>query len=1513
MFNILSLQAASGILEDAPQTSESIKLASTNLCKAIAKTDLLKHKDKVIYGDRVLNVAIFVITYLLCILINTLLTFFCIFDFLQEVRLFTVVCAIHTLRLHAPENPYTDAQLLLIFRQLLVVFRELADPGAAQFQVCLSLLQTVATVKICLLMLDLESADSLVLDLFTTMFEAINADNKEQVEHLALTGLATMLDEGDDIPQPLLDCILGHLLPTAHEENPQSHRLAELLIRKSQPTLQPYVQKFMTRLLEGQRTDSDLIGCSSDLVLQLYRAAPQIMLPVLPHLQPSLQVDSEERRLDAVDLICKLLTHPGAHTILEDYRSLPQAVLRRLNDKSPEVRLRVISHAKALSDSFNDAEQRSEVAKEVALRLQDPDERLRSAAAAALCAIASEHPSAVHTEQIQSLVLRFRDKRLSVRKEVAAQVAKLVRTWSVKWEAEGGASQPRKELLINLVMGLCGLALTRDTELASYVMDEVFKGGVFPARLPAASTAAWWAQLWNAGDGVGGQTLTALLRAKCDLQRQVQELLRLREAALGERTGAPVRKLGATTTADGDAKERDNDAKAGLDPVVDEQSASTLFTARITAFASSLSNLNRAEEGLQRLWNMKDNHIFRSLGTLSTYGTSLADAVAAGKDVQSRVGSRGPHAEVAQALIARLTPNLISPETLSAALRASCDSTEEESFITGVVTAAPQLFAQQLPALTELFEEDDAMSTEVAAKVLAATGGYMTLAAKQLGQEFEASPEIISKLQELCLHGTPTGAKAAVRALLHILDADAVTPVLRGTITKLLESLREPETLAIHSRTLAALKAISTATRAVPALLTEFALELYDCVINRIMQQDLSKGRPLTLAHDSTGKIWNRPSPDVEIKSAALRTLAQALVPDDTTVQPSEQVSEVVTAFIAELGDLTDLNVDADAFQHFHWNKMDIKWFMGKAAKTTTTGSRSRKRKSDENEDHDDLMNDAIIPEGYTDGRGMEEEERQHLEEQTRINSPDCGWVRYSAATALFRLFRAYDPIMTGNDYLTMGLACQDSIAEVRLALMDKISSTVGHFLTSKVPNPQRAAKTAALYVLYSKDREVSYPVLAFGRLKEYVTTRRAAVEKSALAVATAGDSGTLINEMPEFILPFIVYFMAHHPDYDHELIYREEAHSQPEEDSVEEQVVEFFRLSLQMALEALLLPPGNAVTEDQATEVARQAGATLKILRQLKFCDILDVATVRGQGDVDEGATICSHQICDMALCLSRQLLRLVMGNNPQNVQKFPGMVALPRLCYRPKKNVAAGDRRRDGSDLPRTFRPVLDTLYTHRLSPGTPAGAAPKKKARRRVKARDNGEVVEQRQQQQQGGEGESPVPKPRAAAKSKQVPANQKQQRKRANASSTQIAAAAKKATTAAAAAAAAAAVPSSPARQQPRRGAKDVADAKMRKAGDESETDDMEWELSGSEPEASPAAPNAAAGAAAAGGMGWVLPSLKDLAPASSGETSSDSDLLKGQENGGAVYNLQQEHGSPASKATGASGRSKRVKA
>ena len=75
-----------------------------------------------------------------------------------------------------------------------------------------------------------------------------------------------------------------------------------------------------------------------------------------------------------------------------------------------------------------------------------------------------------------------------------------------------------------------------------------------------------------------------------------------------------------------------------------------------------------ASAGLQKLWEQKDNHIFKALAILAAFGTPLKDAAAAGKEVQQRVGSKGPVAEAARALVARMTPAILPPEVLRTAM-----------------------------------------------------------------------------------------------------------------------------------------------------------------------------------------------------------------------------------------------------------------------------------------------------------------------------------------------------------------------------------------------------------------------------------------------------------------------------------------------------------------------------------------------------------------------------------------------------------------------------------------------------------------------------------------------------------------------------------------------------------------------------------------------------------------------------------------------------------------------------
>lgn len=61
----------------------------------------------------------------------------------------------------------------------------------------------------------------------------------------------------------------------------------------------------------------------------------------------SLQTDQVDVRIKALNLIGKLLSLPGNH-VAKDYRYLFMEFLNRLSDKSAEVRLNALSHAKTL-------------------------------------------------------------------------------------------------------------------------------------------------------------------------------------------------------------------------------------------------------------------------------------------------------------------------------------------------------------------------------------------------------------------------------------------------------------------------------------------------------------------------------------------------------------------------------------------------------------------------------------------------------------------------------------------------------------------------------------------------------------------------------------------------------------------------------------------------------------------------------------------------------------------------------------------------------------------------------------------------------------------------------------------------------------------------------------------------------------------------------------------------------------------------------------------------------------
>lgn len=90
----------------------------------------------------------------------------------------------------------------------------------------------------------------------------------------------------------------------------------------------------------------------------------------------------------------------------------------------------------------------------------------------------------------------------------------------------------------------------------------------------------------------------------------------------------------------------------------------------------------------------------------------------------------------------------------------------------------------------------------------------------------------------------------------------------------------------------------------------------------------------------------------------------------------------------------------------------------------------------------------------------------------------------------------------------------------------------------------QLSAKYAAMLPLGAMDPSRENKDAAARQLREWVHSRRQAVQQKVTAAAAAGDGGargggSTLQDMPEMILPYGVYILAHHPDFPQVIIHR--------------------------------------------------------------------------------------------------------------------------------------------------------------------------------------------------------------------------------------------------------------------------------------------------------------------------------------------------------------------------------------
>eukprot|EP00252_Welwitschia_mirabilis_P002902 TRINITY_DN1290_c0_g1_i1.p1 TRINITY_DN1290_c0_g1~~TRINITY_DN1290_c0_g1_i1.p1 ORF type:complete len:902 (+),score=262.89 TRINITY_DN1290_c0_g1_i1:551-3256(+) len=158
----------------------------------------------------------------------------------KDVRLLVVACVSEITRITAPEAPYNDDTMKEVFQLIVGSFEGLKEMHSKSFIRRMTILETVAKVRSCVVMLDLE-CDDLIIEMFEHFFATASPKHPENVRLSMQLIMQLVLDESEDISQQLLLVLLSNLRREKRESSPAAHKLAVLVVKACAEKLKPYL------------------------------------------------------------------------------------------------------------------------------------------------------------------------------------------------------------------------------------------------------------------------------------------------------------------------------------------------------------------------------------------------------------------------------------------------------------------------------------------------------------------------------------------------------------------------------------------------------------------------------------------------------------------------------------------------------------------------------------------------------------------------------------------------------------------------------------------------------------------------------------------------------------------------------------------------------------------------------------------------------------------------------------------------------------------------------------------------------------------------------------------------------------------------------------------------------------------------------------------------------------------------------------------------------------------------
>lgn len=155
-----------------------------------------------------------------------------------DVKVAVASCISEITRITAPEAPYDDEQMKEVFKLIVSSFERLSDKSSRSYNKRALILETVAKVRSCVVMLDLE-CDALILEMFQHFLKTVRDHHPENVFSSMEMIMTLVIEESEDISQELLSPLLAALRKDNEEVQPIAWKLAEKVLENCASKLKP--------------------------------------------------------------------------------------------------------------------------------------------------------------------------------------------------------------------------------------------------------------------------------------------------------------------------------------------------------------------------------------------------------------------------------------------------------------------------------------------------------------------------------------------------------------------------------------------------------------------------------------------------------------------------------------------------------------------------------------------------------------------------------------------------------------------------------------------------------------------------------------------------------------------------------------------------------------------------------------------------------------------------------------------------------------------------------------------------------------------------------------------------------------------------------------------------------------------------------------------------------------------------------------------------------------------------